>query len=81
MALGALFATVKLTYAAVSSRTQEIATLRAIGYQPLPVALAVLLETGFSLVAATLGGAAAWLLFDGRLVADLHSVFDLSVSM
>ena len=82
MALGALFATVKLTYAAVSSRTQEIATLRAIGYQPLPVAVAVLLETAIlSLVAAILGGAAAWLLFDGRLVADLHSVFDLSVSM
>lgn len=81
MALGALFATVKLTYSAVSSRTHELATLRAIGYQPLPVALAVLLETAIlSLVAATLGGAAAWLLFNGRLVADIHSVFDLSVS-
>lgn len=81
MALGALFATVKLTYAAVSSRTHEMATLRAIGYQPLPMAVAVLLETAIlSLVAATLGGAAAWLFFNGRLVADIHSVFDLSVS-
>jgi ABC-type antimicrobial peptide transport system permease subunit len=33
-----------------------------------------------SLVAAISGGAAAWLLFDGRLVADIHNVFDLSVS-
>lgn len=30
----------KLSYAAVSARTHEIATLRAIGYQPLPVAQA-----------------------------------------
>lgn len=81
MALGALFATVKLSYAAVSARTHEIATLRAIGYQPLPVAVAVLLETAMlSLVAAVLGGAVAWLLFNGRLVADIHNVFDLSVS-
>ncbi|HZD77887.1 MAG TPA: ABC transporter permease, partial [Acidobacteriaceae bacterium] len=81
MALGALFATVKLTYAAVSSRTHEIATLRAIGYQPLPMAVAVLFETAIlSLVAAALGSAAAWLCFNGRLVADIHSVFDLSVS-
>jgi putative ABC transport system permease protein len=81
MALGALFATVKLTYAAVSSRTHEIATLRAIGYQPSPMAVAVLLETAIlALVAAVLGGAAAWLLFDGRLVADIHDVFDLSVT-
>lgn len=81
MALGALFATVKLSYAAVSARTHEIATLRAIGYQPLPVAVAVVAETvTLSLIAALLGGAAAWLLFDGRLVADIHNVFDLSVS-
>lgn len=81
IALGALFATVKLSYAAVSARTHEIATLRAIGYQPLPVAISVLLETAaLALVAAILGAAAAWLLFNGRLVADIHSVFDLSVS-
>jgi putative ABC transport system permease protein len=81
MALGALFATAKLTYAAVSSRTHEIATLRAIGYQPLPMAVAVLIETAvLALVAAILGGAAAWVFFNGRLVADIHSVFDLSVS-
>ncbi|HEV2443215.1 MAG TPA: ABC transporter permease [Steroidobacteraceae bacterium] len=80
MAIGALFATVKLTYTAVNARTHEIATLRAIGYEPLPVAVSVILETVIlSLVAAILGGAAAWLLFDGKLVADIHSVFDLSV--
>lgn len=80
MTLGALFATVKLTYAAVSSRTYEIGTLRAIGYQPLAVAVSVLLETAIlSIAAAILGGVTAWLLFNGRLVADIHNVFDLSV--
>lgn len=45
------------------------------------LAVAVLLETAIlALVAAVLGGAAAWLLFDGRLVADIHNVFDLSVT-
>lgn len=80
MALGALFATVKLSYAAVSARTHEIATLRAIGYQPVAVAVSVLLETALlSLAAAVLGGATAWLFFNGRLVADIHNLFDLAV--
>lgn len=81
MAIGALFATVKLSYTAVSTRTHEIATLRAIGYLPLPVAVSVLLEVAIlALLAAILGGMAAWILFNGRLVADIHNVFDLSVS-
>lgn len=81
MAIGALFATVKLSYAAVSARTHEIATLRAIGYQPVPLAISVLLETTLlALAAAILGGTAAWLLFNGKLVADIHNVFDLAVS-
>jgi putative ABC transport system permease protein len=81
MAVGALFGIVKLMYAAVSVRIREIATLRAIGYQPLPLAASVLLETAFlSLIGAMLGGGAAWLLFNGKHVAQLHDVFDLSVS-
>jgi putative ABC transport system permease protein len=81
MALGALFGIVKLTYAAVSVRTREIATLRAFGYQPVPVAVAVLLETTvLSLAGALLGAGAAWILFNGKHEAALHNVFDLSVS-
>ncbi len=81
MALGAVFGIVKLMYAAVSVRTREIATLRAIGYQPLPLTMSVLLETGvLALVGALLGAGGAWLLFDGRHVAQLQNVFDLSVS-
>jgi putative ABC transport system permease protein len=81
MTLGALFGTVKLMYAAVSARTREIATLRAIGYQPLPVALSVLLETTtLALTGALLGAAVAWLLFDGKHTTQARNVFDLSVS-
>jgi len=81
MTLGALFGTVKLMYAAVTARTREIATLRAIGYQPLPVALSVLLETTtLALTGALIGAAAAWLLFDGKLTTQARHVYDLSVS-
>ena len=81
MTLGALFGTVKLMYAAVSARTRELATLRAIGYQPLPLALSVLLETmTLALTGALTGAAAAWLLFDGKHTTQARNVFDLSVS-
>jgi putative ABC transport system permease protein len=81
MTLGALFGTVKLMYAAVSARTREIATLRAIGYQSLPVALSVLLETTtLALAGALIGAAAAYLLFDGKHTTQTRNVFDLSVS-
>jgi putative ABC transport system permease protein len=81
MTLGALFGTVKLIYAAVSARTREIATLRAIGYEPLPVALSVLLETTtLALTGAVIGAAVAWLLFDGKHTTQARNVFDLSVS-
>jgi putative ABC transport system permease protein len=82
MALGALFGIVKLMYAAVSVRTREIATLRAIGYQPFPLAMSVLLETALlSLVGALLGAGAAWVLFNGKHVLQFHDAFDLSVSL
>ena len=81
MALGALFGTVKLMYAAVSVRIRELATLRAIGYRPLPVALSVLIETiVLALVGALVGAGAASLLFNGKHVVQARNVFDLSVS-
>ncbi|HEY4338883.1 MAG TPA: FtsX-like permease family protein [Steroidobacteraceae bacterium] len=81
MALGAVFGTMKLMYAAVSVRIRELATLRAIGYQPLPVALSVLLETiVLALLGALTGVAAAWLLFNDKHVVQARNVFDLSVS-
>jgi putative ABC transport system permease protein len=82
MALGAVFGTVKLMYAAVSARTRELGTLRAIGYQPLPVALSVLAETiVLALVGALAGAGAAALLFNGKHVVQARNVFDLWISL
>lgn len=65
----------------MSIRAREIATLRAIGYEPLPLALSVLLETmTLALTGALIGAAAAWLLFDGKHTTAARNVFDLSVS-
>ena len=49
MGIGAVFAALNTMYSAVSSRTREIATLRALGFGATPVIASVLLE------AATLG--------------------------
>jgi putative ABC transport system permease protein len=81
MAPGALFGTLKLMYATVNARTRQIGTLRAIGYEPIPIAMSVFVESiMLSIIAALLGATAAWLLFNGKQVADIHNVFQLSVS-
>lgn len=54
MALGALFGALNTMYSAVSTRTREIATLRALGFGATPIVLSVLIE---SLVLAIIGGA------------------------
>lgn len=81
MALGALFGSVKIMFAAVSARTRELATLRAMGYAPLPLALSVLLETLLlALTGAALGACAAWLLFSGRMIANFQRVFETAIT-
>jgi putative ABC transport system permease protein len=73
MGFGALFGALNTMYTAVSSRTREIATLRALGFRSGPVVLSVLAE---SMVLALLGGAIgaglAWLAFDGFRAATLN---------
>jgi len=44
MAIGALFGALNTMYSAVSARTREIATLRAIGFGPAAVVLSVFVE-------------------------------------
>ncbi len=53
MAFGAIFAAMNTMYAAVSSRTTEIATLRALGFRPAAIMTSFLLE---SLVLALAAG-------------------------
>jgi putative ABC transport system permease protein len=81
MAIGAVFGATKIMYVSVSNRTREIATLRAIGYAPAPVAMAVVLEmVVLSLTGAFLGATLARLLFNGDVRSDIANVFDLRVS-
>ena len=76
MALGAIFGALNTMYAAISARGREIATLRALGFGGLPVVVAVLLETLLlALLGGVLGGAIAWLLFNGYTVSTLGADF------
>jgi putative ABC transport system permease protein len=73
MALGALFGALNTMYSAVSSRTREIATLRALGFGALPVVLSVLAESlTLALAGGVIGSALAWLLFDGYQAATMN---------
>jgi putative ABC transport system permease protein len=81
MSVGALFAATHILYSAVSARTRAIATLRAIGYEPLPLATSVLFEALLlSLVGALTGCLVAWCLFDGHQSVFFSCVFNWSIS-
>ena len=73
MSAGAVFAALNTMYAAVSSRSREIATLRALGFSRLPVVVSVMIESlVFGLIGALAGGAASWFLFDGFRAATIN---------
>jgi putative ABC transport system permease protein len=76
MALGAIFAALNSMYAAVATRSREIATLRAIGFGGLPVLVSVMIE---SLLLALFGGLVgaliAYVLFNDLSVATLGQSF------
>ena len=87
MGLGAIFAALNTMYAAVSVRTREIATLRAIGFGGLPVLASVMVEAVLlSLVGGVVGAIAAYLLFNGLSVSTLSQasftqvVFEFAVT-
>ena len=72
MAIGAMFGALNTMFAAVAARAREIATLRAIGFAGMPVVVAILLETMLlALVGGVIGGAAAWLLFNGYAASTM----------
>ena len=76
MAIGAVFAALNTMYSAVSTRTVEIATLRAIGFGGTPVVVSVMLEA--LLLAAfggALGAAIAYLFFNGVTISTLGGSF------
>lgn len=70
MALGAVFAALNTMYSAISTRTVEIATLRAIGFGASPVVVSVFVEALLlSLVGAAIGAVLAWTFFHGSSVS------------
>jgi putative ABC transport system permease protein len=88
MGLGAVFGALNTMYSAVSTRTIEIATLRAIGFGPAPIVVSVLIEALLLAAAGgVLGACAAWLFFNGHTVSTTQGsayaqlIFDISVTL
>lgn len=76
MGIGALFGALNTMYAAVATRTREIATLRAIGFRGVPVVVSVLIETLLLAIGGGVVGAGiAWLLFDNYTASTLGANF------
>jgi putative ABC transport system permease protein len=72
MALGAIFAAVNAMFSAISARSTEIGTLRAIGYDGTAVVISVFLEALlFALTGAVIGAAVAWCFFNGNAMSTL----------
>jgi putative ABC transport system permease protein len=81
MAIGALFGCLNTMYAAVSARSREIATLRALGFSAFPVAISVILEAMLlAVIGAAIGAAVAWALYNGKQDSFGNAVFILTVS-
>lgn len=73
MGLGAVFGALNTMYSAVSSRTREIATLRALGFGNGPVVISVLAEAlVLALAGGVLGAAVAYVAFDGFRAATMN---------
>ena len=88
MAIGALFAALNTMYSAVSARSVEIATLRAIGFRTSAVVASVFAEAVLlAMLGAVAGTVVALFAFDGNAVNSMSSrsqpaqlVYQLSVS-
>jgi putative ABC transport system permease protein len=73
MAVGASFGALNAMYAAVATRTRQIATLRALGFGALPVVIAVIVEALFlALIGGVIGGLLAFLVFNGYTASTLN---------
>jgi putative ABC transport system permease protein len=89
MAIGAVFAALNTMYAAVSTRTVEIATLRALGFDRLPIVVSVIAESlALALGGAIVGAAVAYTAFNGYQASTIGGTytqvafsFDVSLSI
>ena len=75
MAIGAIFGALNSMYSSVSVRGKEIATLRALGFGPMPVLISTLVESIIlAAIGGILGGLLAYLVFNGFQVSTLNGV-------
>jgi putative ABC transport system permease protein len=73
MAIGAIFAALNTMYSAVSTRTVEIATLRAIGFGGSPIVVSVMIEAlVLALLGGALGAALSYVVFNGVTISTLN---------
>jgi putative ABC transport system permease protein len=73
MGIGAVFGAINTMYTAVATRTREIATLRALGFGAFAVLISVIAEAILlSLVGGVVGGALAYIAFDGFQAATMN---------
>jgi putative ABC transport system permease protein len=81
MAIGATLGAVNSLYAIVDSRRRDLATLRAVGFGPGPILLAILLESLlWALPGALSGVALAWVFFNGLSASPFGYSFQLRVT-
>ena len=73
MAIGAVFGALNTMYSAVSTRTREIATLRALGFGSGAVVVSVMIESlALAILGGALGATLAYLAFNGFQTATMN---------
>jgi putative ABC transport system permease protein len=73
MGIGAVFGAILTMYTAVATRTREIATLRALGFNTISVLISVLAEAlVLAALGGILGGAAAYFAFNGYQTSTMN---------
>jgi putative ABC transport system permease protein len=73
MGIGAVFGAILTMYTAVATRTREIATLRALGFNTLSVIVSVLTEAVvLGLIGGAIGAATAYLAFNGYETSTMN---------
>jgi len=73
MGVGAIFGAILTMYTAVATRTREIATLRALGFNTTSVLVSVLAESlGLAAAGGALGGLLAYVAFNGYQTSTIN---------
>jgi putative ABC transport system permease protein len=81
MAIAATIGAANSLYAIVDGRRRELATLRAVGFDTVPIIASIVLESILlALPGALIGALIAWLLFNGLLASPLGASFHMAVT-